>query len=355
MSNLIKYSCGVDMASKKFDVCLISMDDTLTTKIKGTKKFDNSSSGIRDFCKWLKNKCSAMNIPLFVMVEATGVYHEQMAYKLSSEGFKINVVLPNKSKKYMESLGLKSKNDKIDAYGLALMCAQQKHEEFKPLDPLFYELRSITRFYQSTQEAITALTNQLHALEHGFHSSKKLIVEIKRTVFTKKKMLKRLLEEMHKLVDQRQEVKEKIERIEQVKGLGFLTITTIVAETAGFENFDNIPGLVSYAGFDVIENQSGLHVGKTKISKKGNSRIRRALHLPSFVIVKYDAGFKLFYDRIFEKSFIPLKAYIAVQKKMLVLIYTLWKNDQKYDPEMYFNRLKEKSSTDKTVLHKVEN
>jgi len=34
-------------------------------------------------------------------------------------------VLPNKAKKYLEYLGLKSKADKIDAHGLAEMAAQQ--------------------------------------------------------------------------------------------------------------------------------------------------------------------------------------------------------------------------------------
>lgn len=354
MSTIIKYACGVDMSLKKFDVCLVSLDTTLTPKIKGTKKFDNTLSGIKNFKKWLDQKVKGNEALAYILVEATGVYHEEFAYTLSAQNVNIQVVLPNKSKKYMESLGLKSKNDKIDAYGLALMCAQQKHENFKPLDPLFYELRTITRFYQSTQENITAISNQLHALEHGVHSSKMLIKEIKKHLAGKEKVLDKLVAEMHRLVNQREDVKTKIKKIEAVKGLGFLTITTIIAETGGFENFDNIPGLVSYAGFDVIENQSGNHVGKTKISKRGNSRIRRSLYLPSLTIVKYEPSFKVFYDRIFERSFIPLKAYTAVQKKMLILIYTLWKNDQEYDPELYFQRIQKESSTDETVLHKVE-
>ena len=45
--------------------------------------------------------------------------------------------------------------------------------------------------------------------------------------------------------------------------------------------------LVSYAGYDVIENQSGNRSGKTRISKKGNSRIRRILHLPAFNAVRF--------------------------------------------------------------------
>ena len=352
MEKVIKYACGVDISKKKFDACFISLDDSMGHKVKGTKKFDNTTSGIKSFCIWLESKAKRSDIPLFVLVEATGVYHEDLAYGLSKNGFRISVVLPNKSKKYLQSLGFKSKNDKIDAFGLSLMCAQQKLTEFIPLDPFYYELRSLTRFYQNIQESITALGNQLHAVKHGYYSSPKIISEIRTLIKTKKDLLKRVVKQMRVLVKSRTDISEKIARIEKVKGIGFLTIVTVLAETGGFESFDNIPGLVSYAGYDVIENQSGMHVGKTKISKKGNSRIRRVLHLPSLVAVKYEPSFNAFYNRVFERSFIPMKGYVAVQKKMLVLIYAMWKNGTEFNPELY---LQNESSTDKTVLHKVEN
>jgi transposase len=52
--------------------------------------------------------------------------------------------------------------------------------------------------------------------------------------------------------------------------------------------FTNQRHLVSYAGYDVVENQSGNRSGKTRISKKGNSRLRRFLHMPSFNAVRFN-------------------------------------------------------------------
>ena len=92
--------------------------------------------------------------------------------------------------------------------------------------------------------------------------------------------------------------------------------------------------MVSYAGYDVVENQSGNRVGKTRISKKGNSHIRRILHMPSHCVITYEQ--KPFIDlshRVYEKSGIKMKAYVAVQKKLLLMIYTLWKKDQAYEAE----------------------
>jgi transposase len=77
-------------------------------------------------------------------------------------------------------------------------------------------------------------------------------------------------------------LKVQVERLTDIKGLALLSVAVLIAETNGFESFANQRQLVSYAGYDVVENQSGNRSGKTRISKKGNSRIRRILHLPAF-------------------------------------------------------------------------
>jgi len=52
-----------------------------------------------------------------------------------------------------------------------------------------------------------------------------------------------------------------------------------VGETLGFESIVNAKQLASYAGYDVVLRESGNFKGKTRISKKGNSHIRAALHV----------------------------------------------------------------------------
>jgi hypothetical protein len=103
---------------------------------------------------------------------------------------------------------------------------------------------------------------------------------------------------------------------------------------------------VSYAGFDVVERESGMSTGKTKISKKRNSHIRRALFMPAFTAVKYkEKSITDLYNRTLEKHGIKMKSYVAVQKKLLVLIYHIWKRDQEYDPN-YGQKIK-RSQEDK--------
>jgi transposase len=52
-------------------------------------------------------------------MEATGVYYENLAYFLYGLDYRLHIVLPNQVKKYGQSLGQKSKTDRIDASVLA--------------------------------------------------------------------------------------------------------------------------------------------------------------------------------------------------------------------------------------------
>ena len=81
-------------------------------------------------------------------------------------------------------------------------------------------------------------------------------------------------------------VKEKVQNICQIKGVGLLTLAAVLAEINGFELFRNYKQLVSFAGFDVVERESGMSTGNTKISKKGNGHLRRAMFMPAFTAVR---------------------------------------------------------------------
>jgi transposase len=235
-------------------------------------------------------------------------------------------------------VGLRTKNDKIDAAGLAHMGAEQCLELWQPMNEFFYTLRAMTRHHQSLQEIKTSINNQLHADEHSIYSSKAVIKQLKKLIITIEKQIAETDQGIHDHLYNNDEVAERLEHIIAIKGLGYMTVATVLAETNGFALFKSASQLVKYSGYDVIESQSGDHRGKTKISKKGNSHIRRAMHMPAFNVVRYDAGnFKTFFERIFARHHQKMKAYVAVQRKLLILIYTLWKKNEDFKPNAKVN------------------
>lgn len=57
------------------------------------------------------------------------------------------------------------------------------------------------------------------------------------------------------------------------------------------------------------------------------------MHLPALTAVKWDDTFREIYARLISKHGIKMKALVAVQRKILELIYILFKNETVYDKE----------------------
>lgn len=337
---MIKYSIGIDISMKSFHVCLSCIDSMQQVKVNSSTTFANNEKGFKALHEWIKKHYKQRELPLVIILEATGVYYEQCAMYLFKAGYNISVVLPNKAKKYLQATGIKSKNDKIDAQGLARMAAEQCLELWKPMSDFYYKLRTLTRQHQSLQELRTSLSNQLHAHEHSMLTVKEVISQLKQLIVKIDKQIEAMDNAIAEQVQSDPVVAKKVADVCIIKGIGLHTVAVILAEANGFALFKNAPQLVSYSGYDVIENQSGNRKGKTKISKKGNSHIRRALHLPAFNVVRYEVPqFVNLYNRTFERHRIKMKSYVAIQKKLLVMVYTLWKKNEQYNYERHLSEL----------------
>ena len=333
----LKYSVGLDVSSKKIDASISVIDERQKVVVKSSTQIANTKKGFENLEHWiLKHKKE--EIPVVICMEATGIYHENCAYYLYEKGFETSIILPNKAKKYLEAIGLKSKNDSIDAKGLSQMGAEQCLERWQPMGTFFYELRLLTRQYQNVTELKTVIKNQLDALSFAMHHLESVTDQLKQTIELFETQLKELNKSILQHVKSNQQVSERVEKICSMKGLGILSVATVLAETNGFILFKNYKQVISYAGYDVVEAQSGSRVGKTKISKKGNSRIRRILHMPSLVVIQREVKpFKDLYDRTYKKHGIKMKSYVAVQKKILTMIYYLWNKNEAYDANYQIN------------------
>jgi transposase len=131
---------------------------------------------------------------------------------------------------------------------------------------------------------------QLHADMHSIYSNEMVIKQLKKLVATVEKQVEETEQAINKHLYSNPEVAKKVNDLTSIKGVGIITVAVILAETNGFTLFKSVSQLVSYSGYDVVESQSGNRIGKTRISKKGNTRIRRVLHMPAFNLVRFNVG-----------------------------------------------------------------
>lgn len=329
---IIAQNVGIDGGLKDFKVCLMVLSQNQALKIKGTRTFSNTLKGFEAFEKWYEKK-KIDEVPLRFTMEATGVYYEQLAYFLHSREQYISVLLPNKSKAYFQTLNLKSKTDNLESKALAQLGLERKFSKWEPLSKQMYQLKRLSRERVMLIEEKTMVSNRLHAENHCQSPSKSSIKRMEKRIQFIQKQIEQVEKQLLQLTQKDKPLFERVEKICQLKGLGFITVIAVIAETNSFALFRNRAQLTSFAGYDVVERQSGSSVlGKTKISKKGNRYIRRALHLPSLSVIRYNEEFRNLYERIYDRTKIKMKGIVAVQRKLLLLIYTLFKKNQAYDP-----------------------
>jgi transposase len=312
------------------------------------KTFSNTEAGFIALIIWIKKQMD-QDIEVRFVMEATGVYHESLAYFLTGKGFEVSIVLPNKISNYFRTLDVKTVTDKTASEAITLFGLERRLDTWQQPKGLYKQLRQLTRERGQLVEERTAIKNQLHAEQAEARPNKKTISRIKKRIELLNKQEKEIKTEIEELIKEDREMKRMLIIICSLPGVGLLTAVTVLAETNGFDLIRNKRQLASYAGFDVKEKQSGTSVkGKARISKKGNKYLRKAMHFPALTAIRHDERFKAIFARLVSKHGIKMKAAVAVQRKLLEMIYTLYTTRTVYD-KAYLSKVttEDKVTTDR--------
>lgn len=340
MQRIVRQVCGIDVAKDELVVAAGRLYDDMTPELFARKTFPNSDKGLSSLLEWM-SKLTDPSIETRYVMEATGVYHEKLAYFLHGQGQAITVVLPNKISNYFRTLETKTITDKTASDAIARFGLERKLENWKPASPAYRKLRQLTRERDQLVQSRTIAKNQLHAEQSEAEPNKSSLIRVKKLIVLMDKQEKEIKQELAVLLKQSEEIKKKVGLITSIPGVGALTAVTVLAETNGFELIRNKKQLTSYAGLDVKEKQSGTSVkGKAVISKKGNKYLRKAMHLPALASIRHDERFKAIYTRLVGKHGIKMKGAVAVQRKLLEMIYIVFKSENKYDKE-YLQKTRE--------------
>lgn len=331
MKKILRQVVGIDVAQKELVVSLGRLWDDLSIDIHANKTFQNGPKGFMELITWTNGLTEQQALTRYVM-EATGVYHESLAYFLAEKGHLISVVLPNKISNYFRTLEVKTITDKTCAQAITRFGLERSLDDWKRPSGVFKKMRQLTRERDQVIQHRTMAKNQLHAEQSEAEPNKNSVARLKKQIQFFTKQEQEIKAEIEALIKQDKQLSESVRLVCSLPGIGMLTAATVLAETNGFELIRNKRQLVSYAGLDVREKQSGTSVkGKARISKKGNKYLRKAIHLPALSAIRSDERFKAVFARLIAKHGIKMKAVVAVQRKLLEMIYTVYKTNRPYD------------------------
>jgi len=114
-------------------------------------------------------------------------------------------------------------------------------------------------------------------------------------------------------------------------------LARIVAETGPLRDFQSARQLQRFAGVNLRERASGLYRGKTRLSKKGRSLLRRVLGQVVLPLVRRDALYGPYYHQKKERDRMPgTKAMVAVVRRFLKLLFGWYRSGVAFDPNRVF-------------------
>lgn len=139
---------GIDVSKEKLDTCVISVDSDNNQKIISTRAFKNSPSGISALIEYW-NKKSSHVANRFIIMEPTGIYHENLAYKTHSWGLNVCIELANRIAYFIKSLNIKTKTDKSDSIAIARYEARNDVKFWSPCSKNKLNFKHLTKYRDS--------------------------------------------------------------------------------------------------------------------------------------------------------------------------------------------------------------
>jgi transposase len=117
--------------------------------------------------------------------------------------------------------------------------------------------------------------------------------------------------------------------LQSIPGIGELTAWDILAKLPDVKQFNSAQAVAAYAGLSPREHRSGSSVfKKTRLSKQGNTRLRKAMYFPAVNAVTWNPLVKAHYERLIAAGKIRMVALAAAMRKMLMICYGVLRRSQ---------------------------
>lgn len=306
---------GVDIAKNKFDCCLLLGEQ------KFSSQFANSSRGFKQLMRWLaKNGAEPKGV--FVCMEATGLYGENLLHWLYDQGVGVSKVNPARIKYYARSRLARNKTDRLDAFIIARFCRSEAPRPWQPLPPEQERLRQLTRLLRTRKEQRAC--EQVRAamlpefLRAHLHSALRALA----------RQIEKLQEEIDALIESTPELKRKRDLLCSIPSVGAVTAPIVLAELP--PQIQNARAAAAYAGLTPEREDSGEKVGPGHMSKTGNPHLRQALYLPAVSGRRSNQRLKECAERLEKNGKAKMVVIGACMHLLMRLCYGVLKSGEPY-------------------------
>lgn len=311
---------GIDVGKSKIHACLL-----LVNGKSKPKALENSPQGYQDLLQWLAHNGVS---EVYACLEATGSYGNGIARFLHEQGHIVSLVNPSRIKGFAISEMTRTKTDAVDARVIARFCQALKPDPWHPPDPEIEQLQALMRRLEALNQMIQQEHNRQEvAPTEAVQSSIEEHIQFLETAIAKTKQL------IQEHMNQHPGLKSQRDLLTSIPGIGEQTAASILAEIGSISGFESARQLAAYSGLTPKERISGTSVrGKTRLSRVGNSRLRKALFMPALTATRCNPIVRDLWERLINRGKAKMVVVGAAMRKLLHLVFGVLKSGKPFDP-----------------------
>lgn len=318
---------GIDVSDATFDAKKCCGD------VMSDRQFDNTAAGHRQAIRWILRGAQGARVCL----EATGVYHLQLALALAkAAGTELMVLNPRASRRFAEAQLIRAKTDKVDAHGLLEYLQRMAFRPWTAPDEEILELQSLAHRLAQLGKEKRREQARLHAAQRAGKHTRIAQSDIREHVQYLARCAKAIEREAIALMKRHQSLAEDLHLVDTAPGFAELSSMKVLAELEVLSEGLRAPQWVAQAGLDPQPKESGNKKGPRQISKQGNSKLSAALFYPAMSASRCDPNVKAFYQSLIARGKTPLQALVAVMRKLLHAIWGMLHHRQPWDGNKFY-------------------
>jgi len=317
---------GMDVAKAKLDCCLLL--DATSDKRK-TKVVSNTKSGIVDLLAWVA-KQNISPEALHVVLEGTGVYHEQAALALADAGVTVSIVNPAQVKDFGRGLAVRTKTDGVDSFVLARYGALLKPKAWAPPAPEARILQALLARRVAIAQDLQRERNRQEKAD-ATDTPDRIQKSLADSIGFLVKQLAELQQVIDEHIDKHPDLQKDMALLQSIPAVG-PQVGGNMLSVMHSHNFNSAEQLAAYLGLVPVERQSGSSVlGRAKLSKAGPARIRAVLYMAAIVATRCNPHVKAVYERLLARGKSKMSALGAAMRKLVHLCFGVLKTQQPYE------------------------
>jgi transposase len=332
---------GCDVAKETFDAALwfpLDAHEQRPMKDIPVATFPRTPEGVSQLLTWADDLLASEDEPsglaptLRVVMEATGRYSIDLAVWMIAQrpSHAPAIINPQTAHHYIDSLAVRNKTDATAARALARFGAERRPVSYEPPTP---ELALVQALVRRREDLTTLRVAEENRAEELADAPAVIRRQIRRHIAQLRRDEAMIERELRKAVDAVPAFKQDVDRLQTIYGVGFLTAAIVLAELGDLRRFEKARQLSAFAGLSPRRVESGTSVHKrSRLCKKGSSRLRKALYMPALSALRGDNDFADFYRQLVGAGKPKMVALGAVMRKMLLTMRAVLIHNTPYQP-----------------------